>query len=98
MEELKASPFPFSIQQNKAQMFLSVPSFLHMFDICTPIQLKKNSYFASPFLKLLRLQTYNRRCTMYLPSKTSTGREMLVVYVPTERLQCLGKPQDLLLR
>jgi len=31
----------------KAQISLSVRSFLHMFNICTPMQLKKNSYFAS---------------------------------------------------
>ena len=65
-------------------MFLSVPGFLHVFDTCKPMQLKKNSYFASSFLILPKLQTYYR--SIFLPSKTSTRREILVVYILKERL------------
>jgi len=60
MEELKASPFPFSIQLVESTDVSQCAQLLAYVDICTPMQLKKNSYFASFFLKLLRLQIYYR--------------------------------------
>jgi len=59
MEELKASPFPFSIQLDETTdvsqcaQLLAYVGYMHA-------DAKKNSYFASLFLKLLRLQTYYR--------------------------------------
>ena len=54
MEELKASPFPFSMQLDERTDFSQCAQLLAEVQY---MQLKKNSYFASPFLKLLRLQT-----------------------------------------
>jgi len=59
MEELKSSPFPFSIQLDEStdvSQLLAYVRYMH----ADAITVKKNSSFASFFLKLLRLQTYYR--------------------------------------
>ena len=58
------------------------------------MQLRK-SLFCEPLSESSKAADVLQTVNNYLSSKTSTGREILVVYVPTERLQCLEKSQDL---
>ena len=58
MKELEASPFPFTMQLDESTEAFQCAKLLAHVRYMHDEQLKNNFYFASPFLKLLKLQAY----------------------------------------
>ena len=95
MEELKASPFPFSMQLDESTNVSQCAQLLAYVRYMHADAIKEEFLFCEPLFESTKAADVLQTVNNFFAKQDSTGREILVVYVPTERLQCLEKSQDL---